>query len=81
MRFNNGNSALSVNCTLLTGFQGAAGAVMVNKSTAVPRDAPRVIQFSAVDTSDPADTTLGNSLVGVNCALPTDAVINDAYIG
>jgi hypothetical protein len=78
---NNGASAISVNCTLLTGYQGEAGAVMSNKSVTVSADErQRFINFTSADTSDPNDTTLGNSLVGINCALPTGAVINDTYV-
>jgi hypothetical protein len=77
---NNGDSALSINCTLLPGFQGSTG-VAVNKSVTVLADKlQREITFSSADTSDPLDTTLGDNLVGVNCALPTGAVINDTYV-
>jgi hypothetical protein len=77
---NNGATALSVNCTLLTGFQGQLGAVMLSKSVTVPQHNQAVIQFDAADTSNPADTDFGNNLIGVNCALPTGAVIGDTYL-
>jgi hypothetical protein len=76
----NRDAALPITCTLLTGFQGQLGAVMLNKSVVVLPHTRVAIEFSALDTSNPADTDLGDDLIGVNCALPTGAVINDTYL-
>ena len=78
---NNGTSGpLTVNCTMLNGWQGAEGAVAVNKSTSVTAGIQSDIVFNADDTPDASDTDLGFVLVGVNCTLPTNAVINDTYV-
>ena len=71
---------ITVNCTMLSGWQGAAGAVLVNKSVGVVNGEQSEISFDATDTPDPADTDLGFVIVGVNCTLPTSAVINDTYV-
>ena len=77
---NNGTSGpLTVNCTMLNGWQGADGAVAVNKGVVVTAGAQSEIVFNASDTPDGTDTDLGFVLVGVNCTLPTNAVINDTY--
>lgn len=78
---NNGTAGpLTVNCTMLNGWQGADGAVAVNKSVVVTAGAQSDIVFNSDDTPDPSDTDLGFVLVGVNCTLPTNAVINDTYV-
>lgn len=78
---NNGTSGpLTVNCTMLNGWQGADGAVAVNKSVSVAAGIQSDIIFNSDDTPDPADTDLGFVIVGVNCTLPTNAVINDTYV-
>jgi len=82
MYFNNSNASASitVNCTLLTGWQGMTGAVAINKSVVVDAHTQTSLTFSADDTADAMDTDLGADLVGVNCTLPTGAVINDTYL-
>ena len=78
---NNGTSGpVNVNCTMLNGWQGAVGAVLVNKSVSVTAGTQSEIFYDADDTPDAGDTDLGFSLVGVNCTLPTNAVINDTYV-
>jgi len=79
---NNATSgSVTINCTLLTGSQGWAGAVVINKSVSIAAGPGQdFLQFSAGDTADPGDTSLGSELVGVNCTLPPHAVINDTYI-
>ena len=78
---NNGTSGpLNGNCTMLNGWQGAVGAVLVNKSVVVTAGTQSEIFFDSDDTPDAGDTDLGFSLVGVNCNLPTNAVINDTYV-
>jgi len=78
---NNGTAQMTVTCTLLSGFQGMGGAIVLNKSVNVTAGSQSSLQFSAMDTADPSDATLGNDLVGVNCTLPPNAVINDTYVG
>ncbi|MCY7354141.1 MAG: hypothetical protein LH470_03515 [Lysobacter sp.] len=79
---NNTTAAFTVNCTLLTGWQGATGAVAVNKSVSVPAssNSATFIAYTAADTPSTTDTDLGFDQVGVNCTLPTGAVINDSYV-
>lgn len=82
--FSNNNSSgpsANVNCTMLTGFQGDAGAIAINKSiTIAPQGRGETILFNSDDTPDPADRDLGNTLVGINCTLPTGVAINDTYL-
>jgi hypothetical protein len=82
MFFSNNSTAgpVTVNCTMLNGWQGAEGAVAVNDSVSVTNGTQAEIYFDSDDTPDPADTDLGFVLVGVNCTLPTNAVINDTYV-
>jgi hypothetical protein len=70
----------TVKCTLLTGWQGQAGAVAINKSVTFQQGFQGTLVWSAGDTPDTGDTDLGADLVGVNCTLPTGAVINDTYL-
>ena len=82
MYFSNNGTAgpVTVNCTMLNGWQGADGAVAVNKSVSVANGTQSQIEFTPNDTPDTTDTDLGFVLVGVNCTLPTNAVINDTYV-
>jgi hypothetical protein len=77
---NNAVANASVNCTLLTGWQGAAGAVAVNKSTTVANGTQSLIDFDSDDTPSTTDTDLGFTIVGANCTIPTSVVINDTYV-
>ena len=77
---NNGTAELTVNCTLLTGYQGMAGAIMLNQSLNVLPGFQNGFLFSASNTADPSDDDLGTEIVGVNCTLPPHAVINDTYL-
>lgn len=83
---NNSAAAITVPCTLLTGWQGAAGAVLVNKSASVAANAGNgtvaqaEILFDSDDTPSTTDVDLGFPIVGVNCTLPTSGVINDTYV-
>jgi hypothetical protein len=82
MWFSNNSTAgpVTVNCTMLNGWQGAEGAVAVNKSVQVTNGTQAEIRYEAADTPDTTDTDLGFNIVGVNCTLPTNAVINDTYV-
>ena len=77
---NNGVDPISVSCTMLTGWQGWSGAKVVNKWVNVVAGVQSSLNFSASDTSDPADSNLGAALIGVNCSLPSHGVINDTYM-
>lgn len=78
----NTGSSLTVTCTMLTGWQGMAGAVAVTKSTLVTTATSNAqITFTAADTPSTTDTDLGTSNeVGINCTLPFGAVLNDTYL-
>jgi hypothetical protein len=80
---NNSANAITINCTLLTSYQGGTG-YAVAKSVDLP---PHQQNFKSVEWSgadnpgQPAGgTDLGDSLVGVNCLLPPGGVINDTYL-
>ncbi len=78
---NNSSAAITVSCTLLTGYQGDSNGYAVTKSVSVPvGTAQRFLSWGAADNPTTGATTLGNNLVGVNCSLPTGAVINDTYL-
>lgn len=78
---NNGTSPVTVSCTLLTGFQGDSSSYAVTKSVAIPvGTAQRFLSWAAADNPAAGATSLGNSLVGINCSMPTNAVINDTYV-
>ncbi len=82
--FSNNNATgdpVDVNCTMLTGFQGAAGAIAINKTvTLAAQEKGGTILFNSDDTPNPSDRDLGDTLVGVNCTLPTKVIINDTYL-
>lgn len=78
---NNGTAAVTVSCTLLTGYQGDTAAYAVTKSVAIPvGTAQRFLSWAAADNPTSGATTLGSSLIGINCSMPTNAVINDTYV-
>jgi hypothetical protein len=72
---------ISFNCTMITGWQGADGAVAVNKVSApvVNGGGQQELAWDATDM--PAGSTdLGFSIIGVNCTVPKGGVINDTYV-
>jgi len=74
-------ASATINCTMLNGYQGQGGAVVMNKTATVTAGAGQTeLMWSAADTPDEGDTDLGFDLVGVNCTLPTGMVINDTYL-
>jgi len=76
----NDGTPKTINCTMLTGYQGQGGAIAINKSvTATTATAANGITWSGADRV-PAAPDLGNHFVGVNCTLPTSAVMNDTYV-
>lgn len=78
---NNGTSGpQTVNCSMLTGFQGQAGAILVNKTASVVAGEQTEIFYDATSTPSTTDVDLGFILVGVNCTVPTSVVVNDTYV-
>lgn len=79
MYFSNNSAVnITVNCTMLTGYQGSPAAYAKNKSVTVGAmtSSAQSITYNSTDNPTPGATTLGNPLIGVNCTLPTGAVIN-----
>ena len=77
---NNTSGTLQVTCALLTGYQGQPSGYIVTKTTAAIAAggiAQASLSWAAADNPVQPATTLGNSLIGINCTLPTGAVIND----
>lgn len=77
----NSAGTATVNCTLLTGWQGADGSVLVNKTVDVTQgqDDQSEIFYTGDDLPTP-ETDLGFTIVGVNCTVPQGVVINDTYV-
>jgi hypothetical protein len=79
---NTGASPVTVNCTMLVGHFGEAGAYAVNRTVDVPANAQRGphVRFSAADNPAPLSPTLGDHLVGVNCTLPFGGGLNETEL-
>lgn len=80
---NNPSGTITVSCTLLTGYQGDPDAYAVSKTTTTIAGggvAQAALTWNAADNPTAGATHLGNYLIGVNCTLPTGAVINDTYL-
>ena len=81
---NTSNAAITISCTLLTGWQGAPDSYLVTKSVVLPANATsddgNNLQWTADDNPDPAASDLGNQLVGINCVMPPHGVLNDTYV-
>lgn len=80
---NNTSGTITVSCVMLTGYQGQASAYAVSKTTVAIAaggvdQAP--LTWTTADNPTAGATSLGNYLIGVNCTLPTGAVINDTYL-
>ena len=76
---NYGSAAFTVSCSELSGYFGDSGAV-INKTTgSLAPGATAYLDFTAADTPDPGDVDLGFYAVGINCTLPTHAVIGETY--
>jgi len=70
---------------LLTGYQtqGGINQYAVTKTTgAIPAGgtSQAALVWNTADNPNADATSLGNILVGVNCTLPTGAVMNDTYV-
>jgi len=80
---NNTSGTITVTCTLLTGYQGDPGAYAVSKTTlaiAAGGVDQQSLSWGVADNPVQPATSMGNYLIGVTCALPTGAVINDTYM-
>ncbi len=81
---NNSAAAITVTCSLLTGYQGDPTKYVSTKTTAsIPANGAGQQALDWVPADNPVAnaTDLGNALIGINCTLPTGAVINDTYLG
>jgi hypothetical protein len=78
---NNPSEAVIVTCTMLTGYQTSIGYTVTKATTSIPAGgtSQRNLSWNAADNPSPGATTLGSSLIGVNCTLPQGAVINDIF--
>ncbi len=82
---NNSAAAVTVTCTLLTGYQTEGGTAQYSKTkttAAIPAGGTgqRSLSWLPADNPVAGATNLGNYLIGINCTLPTGAVMNDAYL-
>lgn len=79
---NNTAAAISITCTLLTGYQGQSSGYAVSKTATVAAgsQASTSLSWTQADNPTAGATDLGNRFVGINCTLPTGAVINDTYL-
>ncbi len=80
---NNSPSPLTVTCSLLTGYQGDPSKYIVTKTTAtIPANGAgqQPLDWTVADNPVTGSVDLGNPLVGINCTMPSGAVINDTYI-
>ncbi len=80
---NNPSGTITVTCTMLTGFQGSLAAYAVTKTTtAIPAGGTtqRALTWTTSDNPAAGATDFGHPLIGINCTLPTGAVINQSII-
>ena len=76
---NNGSSAFTVTCSELSGYFGDSGVVLNKTSGSIAPGGSAYIEFTPDDTPDTGDTDLGSYAVGINCSLPTHAVMSETY--
>ena len=80
---NNASGSLTVTCALLTGYQGQGSSYIVTKTTGAINAggvSQAFLTWNAADNPVQPATNLGNYFIGINCTLPTGAVINDTYL-
>lgn len=77
---NTGTAALTVSCTMLTGYQGDSSAYAVTKVATIAAGGQALLEWTAADNPEAGATDLGNVLVGINCSMPRNAVLNDTYV-
>lgn len=80
----NAEGTIEVTCTLLTGRRGGSGpsSYAVPKTVSIPASTfiSRPLSWGPSDNPVDGATTLGNTLIGINCALPTGALIGDTFL-
>jgi hypothetical protein len=75
--------AITIKCSLMTGYMGSYSAYLSSKSVEVPAhstDADYSVSWNASDNPDQPATSLGDYLLGINCIMPPGAVANDTYV-
>lgn len=72
--YNNGTASITVSCTNLQGDFESVGTTITKSATIAP-SASATLSFSAADTPSTTDTNLGSKFSGVNCTMPTNAVM------
>ena len=77
--YNGTTASISVSCTNLNGFFGSVG-VVITKTVTIAPSATGTASFSADDTPDAADVDLGSWYSGVNCTLPTGAIMTGTRV-
>ena len=75
---NSGSTPIAVTCSELSGYFGDAGTVVTKTTPSIAASDSATLDFTSDDTPDPDDTTLGYA-VGINCILPTHAVMSETY--
>lgn len=82
--FSNSSAApITVTCSLLTGFQGDPSKYIKTKTTAsIPANSAgqQPLDFTSADNPVTGASDLGNQLIGLNCTMPTGAIMNDTYL-
>ncbi len=73
--FNNSSASMTISCTNLQGYLGAIVGSTITKSVTLAAGASNVVQFTAGDTPSTTDTDLGSVYSGVNCTMPTNAIM------
>lgn len=80
---NNSSGTITVTCTMLTGAQTSSNAYAVTKTT-TPISAGGLtstsLSWSLLDNPTPGASDMGNGYIGINCTLPTGAVINQTLV-
>lgn len=72
--YNNTAAPMTIDCTNLNGYFGSVVST-INKTVVVNPGTSGYIAFSAADTPSTTDTNLGSFYSGVNCTLPTGAIM------
>lgn len=77
---NNSNASATVSCTMLTGpsanITGTGVVYASNKSATIGPGGAAALLWNAADNPTPGAVDLGNTLVGVNCTMPTNMILS-----
>jgi hypothetical protein len=79
---NNTSGTITVTCTLLTSYQSNGGYIVPHTTIAIPAGGAtqKSLHWTPADNPVGGSTDLGDTLIGINCALPPGGVINDTYL-